>query len=233
MLSGIRREDRVAEEVLLRREAVEVPGAVRRPARADEQRDDRQVVEEDPLQLRGDLLLLRRVQRPLPLVRAASSPWRRRSAPSCRSSHRSDPAGRTRSGRGSSRSTRTASPATRPARAASGTSSRTRSGCQAPQSGSSATWESIPMSRRFLVMIWFEATQSDQPAMTWMSSLTAVAVRVDQPAAVVREAGVGQDLLGGRRGCSWTSSWRRALTFLSVTHFGKSPFRPIASVGGA
>ena len=29
------------------------------------------------------------------------------------------------------------------------------------------------MSRRFRVMIWFEATQSDQPAMTWMSSLTA------------------------------------------------------------
>ena len=40
------------------------------------------------------------------------------------------------------------------------------------QSGSSFTFESIPMSRRFFVMIWLEATQSDQPEMTWMSSLT-------------------------------------------------------------
>ena len=47
---------------------MEVPGAVRRPAWADEQRHDRQVVEEDSLQLCGVLMLLRRVQRALPLV---------------------------------------------------------------------------------------------------------------------------------------------------------------------
>ena len=47
-------------------------------------------------------------------------------------------------------------------------------GYQESQSGSSATFESIPMSRRFFVMIWFDATQSDQPEITWMSSLTGL-----------------------------------------------------------
>src|SRR3954463_116803 len=42
------------------------------------------------------------------------------------------------------------------------------------QSGSSATFESMPMSLRFFVMIWFDATQSDQPEITWMSSETAL-----------------------------------------------------------
>src|SRR5712691_4606148 len=65
---GEGREDRVAEEVLRRVEAVEVPRAVRRPARADEERDDRHVLQEDLLQLRGDSPLLRRVERHLPLV---------------------------------------------------------------------------------------------------------------------------------------------------------------------
>src|SRR3954453_4754444 len=45
-------------------------------------------------------------------------------------------------------------------------------GYQSPQDGSSLTFESIPIACRFFVMIWFEATQSDQPEMTWMSSLT-------------------------------------------------------------
>src|SRR5690242_3451047 len=40
------------------------------------------------------------------------------------------------------------------------------------QSGSSLTFELMPMSRRFFVMIWFDATQSDQPEITWMSRLT-------------------------------------------------------------
>src|SRR2546423_1577590 len=40
---GERREDRVAVEVLRIGEAMEVPGAVRRPPRSDEQRHDRQV----------------------------------------------------------------------------------------------------------------------------------------------------------------------------------------------
>src|SRR6476620_2008620 len=65
---GEGREDRVPEEVLLRAVAVEVPGAVRRPPRPDEEWHDRQLVEPDLLQLRGDLPLLDRVQRHLPLI---------------------------------------------------------------------------------------------------------------------------------------------------------------------
>ena len=43
-------------------------------------------------------------------------------------------------------------------------------GNQESQSGSSATFESMPIAWRFLVMIWFDATQSDQPEITWMFS---------------------------------------------------------------
>src|SRR5207253_2043045 len=42
------------------------------------------------------------------------------------------------------------------------------------QSGSSFTLESMPIAWRFFVMIWFEATQSDQPEITWMSRLTGL-----------------------------------------------------------
>src|SRR3954467_363264 len=42
------------------------------------------------------------------------------------------------------------------------------------QSGSRATFESMPIAWRFFVMIWFDATQSDQPEITWMSRLTAL-----------------------------------------------------------
>src|SRR5437763_9413751 len=42
------------------------------------------------------------------------------------------------------------------------------------QSGSSFTFESMPIAWRFFVMIWFDATQSDQPEMTWMSRWTAL-----------------------------------------------------------
>src|SRR4051812_7021649 len=42
------------------------------------------------------------------------------------------------------------------------------------QSGSSATFESMPIAWKFFVMIWFDATQSDQPEITWMSSLTGL-----------------------------------------------------------
>ena len=42
------------------------------------------------------------------------------------------------------------------------------------QSGSSFTFESMPIACRFFVMIWSEATQSDQPEITWMSRLTAL-----------------------------------------------------------
>ena len=47
-------------------------------------------------------------------------------------------------------------------------------GNQEFQSGSSFTFESMPMSCRFFVMIWFDATQSDQPEITWMSRLTGL-----------------------------------------------------------
>jgi hypothetical protein len=43
-----------------------------------------------------------------------------------------------------------------------------------PQSGSSLTLASMPMSWRFLEMIWSEATQSDQPEMTWIWKATGL-----------------------------------------------------------
>src|SRR5438477_10637155 len=63
-----RREDRVAEEVLRRVEAVEVPRAVRRPAGPDEEGHDRQLLQPELLQLRRDPVLPRRGERHLPLV---------------------------------------------------------------------------------------------------------------------------------------------------------------------
>ena len=42
------------------------------------------------------------------------------------------------------------------------------------QSGSSTSFESIPIAERFLAMIWSDATQSDQPEITWMSRLTGL-----------------------------------------------------------
>src|SRR5581483_4453547 len=65
---GSCREDRVAEEVLRGREAVEVLRAVLRPAKTDEERDDRLQLEEDVLHLRRDLLLLLGAEGRLPLV---------------------------------------------------------------------------------------------------------------------------------------------------------------------
>src|SRR6266496_5567908 len=62
------REDRVDVLVLPADEPGEVLRAVGRPARPDEQRDVRELVQEQPLQLLGDLLLLRRVEGALELV---------------------------------------------------------------------------------------------------------------------------------------------------------------------
>ncbi len=42
------------------------------------------------------------------------------------------------------------------------------------QSGSSFSLELIPIACRFLTMIWSEATQSDQPEITWTSRLTGL-----------------------------------------------------------
>src|SRR3954467_3505087 len=61
-------EDRVSVEVVLGREAVEVLRAVRRPAGADHHGDDRELLQEDLLELRRVHLLLLDVERPLPLV---------------------------------------------------------------------------------------------------------------------------------------------------------------------
>ena len=42
------------------------------------------------------------------------------------------------------------------------------------QSGSSFSLELMPIAWRFFAMIWSEATQSDQPEITWMSRLTGL-----------------------------------------------------------
>src|SRR5690349_12818968 len=63
----VRAEDRVAEVVLRGVEAMEVLGAVRRPARPDEQRHERELLEPELLQLRRDRVLLVAVERGLPL----------------------------------------------------------------------------------------------------------------------------------------------------------------------
>src|SRR5436189_6003556 len=64
---GIRAEDRVAVVVLRRVEAVEELRAVGRPARPDEQRDDRELLQPELLELRRDGVLLVEVERELPL----------------------------------------------------------------------------------------------------------------------------------------------------------------------
>src|SRR6478609_8146572 len=100
------------------------------------------------------------------------------------------------------------------------------------QSGSSLTLESMPMPCRFFVMIWFEATQSDQPEITWMSSETALPFGSNSLLPLyVNPASVSTFLAAV--GLYVESSFERALIFASVTQLGKSPFRPIASVGGA
>ena len=82
-------------------------------------------------------------------------------------------------------------------------------------------------------MIWFEATQSDQPEITWMSSLTALPFGSMQLVALVGEAGVGEQSSSRPPGCTSAIAFACAFTDLSVTHAGKSPLRPIASAGGA
>ena len=100
------------------------------------------------------------------------------------------------------------------------------------QSGSSLTLESMPMPCRFFVMIWFEATQSDQPEITWMSSETALPFgSISLLPLYVNPASVRSFFAAV--GLYVESSFDRALIFASVTQLGKSPFRPIASVGGA
>src|SRR5204862_4126566 len=105
-------------------------------------------------------------------------------------------------------------------------------GNQAPQSGSSATLELIPMSRRLLVMIWFDATQSDQPEMTWMSSLTASPFgSISLPLLYVKPASVSVFLAAA--GLYVAICLASFFTDGSVTQVGKSQLRPSASVAGA
>src|SRR5439155_13542137 len=105
-------------------------------------------------------------------------------------------------------------------------------GHQAPQSGSSATFELIPMSRRLRVMIWFDATQSDQPEITWMSSFTASPCgSISLPLLYVKPASVSAFFAAA--GLDVAIRVASFFTAGSVTQLGKRPFRPIASVGGA
>src|SRR3954454_774276 len=90
----------------------------------------------------------------------------------------------------------------------------------------------MPMLCRFFVMIWFDATQSDQPEITWMSRLTALPFgSVSLLPLYVNPASVSTFFAAV--GLYVDNCCDRALIFASVTQFGKSPFRPIASVGGA
>ena len=197
---GERREDRVAVVVLRRREAVEVLRAVGRPARPDEERDHRQrACSQTACDLGGERVLHVRLERALPLVQEARRAGIREVLPVAGRGARPDPRGSARSGAGSRRRTRTASPARRPARAASAPSCSTRPGTRSSSRARACVLASMPIACRFLVMICSEATQSDQPEITWIWNETGIALRVDQLAAVVGEAVVAS-------GASWRAS---------------------------
>src|SRR5882757_227949 len=101
-------------------------------------------------------------------------------------------------------------------------------GNQEPQSGSSFTFESMPMSWRFFVMIWFEATQSDQPEITWMSSETALPFgSMSLLPLYVNPLSVSSFF--APVGSYFAIAFARAFTLGSATHWGKRPLRPIAS----
>src|SRR3954452_21750822 len=100
------------------------------------------------------------------------------------------------------------------------------------QSGSSFTSESIPIAPRFFVMIWFDATQSDQPEITWMSSLTGLpfgSMRLFP--LVVKPASVS--VFFAAAGSYLDIDLASAFTDLSVTQSGKRPLSPSASAGGS
>src|SRR3954452_17253682 len=105
-------------------------------------------------------------------------------------------------------------------------------GNQEFQSGSSFTFESMPIACRFFVMIWFEATQSDHPEMTWMSSDTALPFgSISLLPLYVKPLSVSSFFAAF--GLYVESSFDWAFTEGSVTHCGNRPFSPIASVAGA
>ena len=88
------------------------------------------------------------------------------------------------------------------------------------------------MSRRFLVMIWRDATQSDQPEITWTSSLTAFPFgSISLLPLYVKPALVSSFFAAD--GLNVAICFASFFTAGLLTHCGKSPFKPIASVGGA
>src|SRR3954447_26359431 len=100
------------------------------------------------------------------------------------------------------------------------------------QSGSSATFESIPIAWRFFVMIWFDATQSDQPEITWMSSETGLPLGSMRLLPLyVNPASVS--IFFAAVGLYVAAALACALTDGSVTQPGNSPPRPMPSTGGA
>src|SRR3954447_10556921 len=99
------------------------------------------------------------------------------------------------------------------------------------QSGSSATLESIPIAWRFFVMIWFEATQSDQPEITWMSRLTGLPFgSMSVLPLYVKPLSVRSFFAPD--GSYFAAAAATVLT-AGLSHVGKMPLRPSASVGGA
>ena len=121
-------------------------------------------------------------------------------------------------------------PGSRSARAASGSSLRTRSGTRIPSRARARRSSRSRSPWRFFVMIWFDATQSDQPEITWMfsetglpfGSMSLLPLYVNPFAVSSAFAAVGLYV---------ESSFDCALTDLSVTHEGNRPLSPIASVG--
>src|SRR5438309_1125913 len=104
-------------------------------------------------------------------------------------------------------------------------------GYQEFQSGSSATFELMPIAWRFLVMIWFEATQSDQPEITWMFRLTGLPFgSMSVLPLYVKPAPVRVDFASV--GLYW-ACLTAASFVVADSHVGKMPFSPSASVGGA
>src|SRR5205809_7200168 len=105
-------------------------------------------------------------------------------------------------------------------------------GCQAPPSGSSATLELIPIALRFLVMIWFEATQSDQPEITWMSSETGLPFGSSSLLPLyVNPLSVSSFFAAS--GLYVAAAFAAFFTDESTIHFGNRPPKPSASTGGA
>src|SRR5579872_962739 len=99
------------------------------------------------------------------------------------------------------------------------------------QSGSSATFESMPIAWRFFVMIWFDATQSDQPEITWMSRLTGLPCgSMSVEPLYVKPLSVSSFFAAV--GLYAAAALAVAFTDL-FSHVGKMPFRPSASTGGA